>query len=62
MIDSAQTQYRVIDENRRSTELLSAQMRNQYFTPNKRYGVFVFGMSEDGPTTSLTVYEFTTPS
>ncbi|MBQ1280465.1 MAG: hypothetical protein IIY14_05010 [Bacteroidales bacterium] len=39
-----------------------AQMRNQYFTPNKRYGVFVFGMSEDGPTTSLTVYEFTTPS
>lgn len=39
-----------------------AQMRNQYFTPNKRYGVFVFGMSEDGPTTPLTVYEFTTPS
>jgi hypothetical protein len=30
MIDSAQTQYRVIDENRRSTELLSAQMRNQW--------------------------------
>ena len=30
LIDSAQTQYRVIDENRRSTELLSAQMRNQW--------------------------------
>ena len=30
LIDSAQTQYRIIDENRRSTELLSAQMRNQW--------------------------------
>jgi len=30
MIDSAQTQYRVIDENRKSTELLSGQMRAQW--------------------------------
>lgn len=30
MIDSAQTQYRVIDENRRSTDLISAQLRNQW--------------------------------
>ena len=30
MIDSAQTQYRVIDENRRSTDIISAQLRNQW--------------------------------
>lgn len=30
LIDAAQTQYRVIDENRRSTELISAQLRNQW--------------------------------
>ena len=30
LIDSAQTQYRIIDENRRSTEILGAQMRNQW--------------------------------
>ena len=30
LIDSAQTQYRIIDENRRSTEILSGQMRAQW--------------------------------
>jgi hypothetical protein len=30
IIDSAQTQYRVIEENRRSTDMLSAQMRGQW--------------------------------
>lgn len=37
------------------------ELRSQHFMPNKRYGVFVFGMSEDGPTTPLFVEEFTTP-
>lgn len=37
------------------------ETRSQYLYPNKRYGVFVFGLSEDGPTTGLTIYEFTTP-
>ena len=37
------------------------EVRSQHFTPNKRYGIFIFGMSEDGPTTPLFVKEFTTP-
>ena len=37
------------------------ETRSQYLYPNKRYGVFVFGLSEDGPTTGLNIYEFTTP-
>ena len=37
------------------------ELRSQHFMPNKRYGVFIFGMSEDGPTTPLFVEEFTTP-
>ena len=37
------------------------ESRNQYLSPNKEYGVFVFGLSENGPTTPLKVYEFTTP-
>lgn len=37
------------------------EVRSQNFTPNKRYGIFIFGMSEDGPTTPLFVEEFTTP-
>lgn len=37
------------------------ELRSQNFMPNKRYGVFIFGMSEDGPTTPLFVEEFTTP-
>ena len=36
-------------------------LRSQHFTPNKRYGIFIFGMSENGPTTPLFVEEFTTP-
>ena len=38
------------------------ETRNQYFTPNREYGVFVFGLDENGPTTGLLVHEFTTPS
>ena len=38
------------------------ETRNQYFTPNRKYGVFVFGLDENGPTTGLLVHEFTTPS
>ena len=37
------------------------ESRNQYLSPNKEYGVFVFGLSENGPTTPLKIYEFTTP-
>lgn len=38
------------------------ESRNQYFSPNREYGVFVFGLDENGPTTGLLVHEFTTPS
>lgn len=38
------------------------ESRNQYFSPNREYGVFVFGLSENGPTTGLKIHEFTTPS
>ncbi|MBO7283597.1 MAG: hypothetical protein J6U71_00850 [Bacteroidales bacterium] len=64
LLNTSRPSYEILDEMcLEGTSIYSpAQMRNQYFTPNKRYGVFVFGMSEDGPTTSLTVYEFTTPS
>ncbi len=37
------------------------ESRNQYFSPNREYGVFVFGLDENGPTTPLKIYEFTTP-
>lgn len=61
--NTSRPSYEILDEMcLAGTSIYSpAQMRNQYFTPNKRYGVFVFGLSEDGPTTPLTVYEFTTP-
>lgn len=64
LLNTSRPSYEILEEMcLTGTSIYSpAQMRNQYFTPNKRYGVFVFGMSEDGPTTSLTVYEFTTPS
>lgn len=64
LLNTSRPSYEILEEMcLTGTSVYSpAQMRNQYFTPNKRYGVFVFGMSEDGPTTSLTVYEFTTPS
>lgn len=64
LLNASRPSYEILEEMcLTGTSVYSpAQMRNQYFTPNKRYGVFVFGMSEDGPTTSLTVYEFTTPS
>ncbi|MBR4974726.1 MAG: hypothetical protein IKY60_03985 [Bacteroidales bacterium] len=64
LLNTSRPSYEILEEMcLTGTSVYSpVQMRNQYFTPNKRYGVFVFGMSEDGPTTSLTVYEFTTPS
>lgn len=64
LLNTSRPSYEILEEMcLTGTSVYSpAQMRNQYFTPNKRYGVFVFCMSEDGPTTSLTVYEFTTPS
>lgn len=64
LLNTSRPSYEILEEMcLTGTSVYSpAQMRNQYFTPNKRYGVFVFGMSEDGPTTPLTVYEFTTPS
>ena len=64
LLNTSRPSYEILEEMcLTGTSVYSpAQMRNQYFTLNKRYGVFVFGMSEDGPTTSLTVYEFTTPS
>ncbi len=64
LLNTSRPSYEILDEMcLEGTSIYSpAQMRNQYFTPNKRYGVFVFGMSENGPTTSLTVYEFTTPA
>lgn len=64
LLNTSRPSYEILDEMcLTGTSVYSpAQMRNQYFTPNKRYGVFVFGMSENGPTTSLTVYEFTTPA
>lgn len=64
LLNTSRPSYEILEEMcLTGTSVYSpAQMRNQYFTPNKRYGVFVFGMSEDGPTTPLSVYEFTTPS
>ena len=37
------------------------ESRNQYFSPSREYGVFVFGLDENGPTTPLKIFEFTTP-
>lgn len=62
--NTSRPSYEILDEMCMIGESVysPASVRNQYFTPNKRYGVFVFGISEDGPTTSLNVFEFTTPS
>ena len=64
LLNASKQSWEVLEDFRMQGETLYQphESRNQYFSPNREYGVFVFGLSEDGPTTGLQIYEFTTPS
>ena len=64
LLNASKQSWEVLEDFRMQGETLYQphESRNQYFSPNREYGVFVFGLSEDGPTTGLQIYRFTTPS
>ena len=64
LLNASKQSWEVLEDFRMQDETLYQphESRNQYFSPNREYGVFVFGLSEDGPTTGLQIYRFTTPS
>lgn len=63
LLNASRQSWEILEDLRFSGEITYKpyEIRSQYLNPNKRYGVFVFGLSEDGPTTGLKIYEFTTP-
>ena len=63
LLNASKQSWEILEDYRMQGETVYKphESRNQYLNPNKEYGVFVFGLSENGPTTPLKVYEFTTP-
>lgn len=63
LLNASKQSWEVLEDMRWMGELTYKphEVRNQYLSPNKEYGVFVFGLSENGPTTGLMVHKFTTP-
>ena len=63
LLNASKQSWEVLEDYRMQGETVYKphESRNQYLSPNKEYGVFVFGLSENGPTTPLKIYEFTTP-
>ena len=63
LLNASKQSWELLEDFRMQGEALYQphESRNQYFSPNREYGVFVFGLDEDGPTTPLTIYEFVTP-
>ena len=63
LLNASKQSWEVLEDFRMQGETVYQphESRNQYFSPNREYGVFVFGLDENGPTTPLKVYEFTTP-
>jgi hypothetical protein len=64
LLNASKQSWEVLEDFRMQGETVYQphESRNQFFSPNREYGVFVFGLDENGPTTGLKVYEFTTPS
>ena len=64
LLNASKQSWEVLEDFRWQGETIYKphESRNQYFSPNREYGVFVFGLDENGPTTGLLVHEFTTPS
>ncbi len=63
LLNASKQSWEVLEDFRMQGETVYQphESRNQYFSPNREYGVFVFGLDENGPTTPLKVFEFTTP-
>ena len=63
LLNASKQSWEILEDYRMQGETVYKphESRNQYLSPNKEYGVFVFGLDENGPTTGLKVYEFTTP-
>ena len=63
LLNASKQSWEILEDYRMQGETVYKphESRNQYLSPNKEYGVFVFGLSENGPTTPLKIYEFTTP-
>ena len=64
LLNASKQSWELLEDFRMQGETLYQphESRQQYFSPNREYGVFVFGLDENGPTTPLTIYEFVTPS
>lgn len=64
LLNASKQSWEVIEDFRMQGETVYKphESRNQYFSPNREYGVFVFGLDENGPTTGILIHEFTTPS
>jgi hypothetical protein len=64
LLNASKQSWEVLEDFRMQGEAVYQphESRNQYFSPNREYGVFVFGLDENGPTTGILIHEFTTPS
>lgn len=63
LLNASKQSWEVLEDFRMQGETVYQphESRNQYFSPSREYGVFVFGLDENGPTTPLKIFEFTTP-
>ena len=63
LLNASKQSWEVLEDYRWQGEFVYQphEVRNQFFSPSREYGVFVFGVDENGPTTPLKIYEFTTP-
>ena len=63
LLNASKQSWEVLEDFRMQGEAVYQphESRNQYFSPNREYGVFVFGLDENGPTTPLKIFEFITP-
>lgn len=63
LLNASKQSWEVLEDFRMQGETIYQphESRNQYFSPSREYGVFVFGLDENGPTTPLKIFEFTTP-
>lgn len=63
LLNASKQSWEVLEDFRMQGETVYQphESRNQYFSPSREYGVFVFGLDENGPTTPLKIFEFITP-
>ena len=63
LLNASKQSWEVLEDFRMQGETVYQphESRNQYFSPSREYGVIVFGLDENGPTTPLKIFEFITP-